>query len=95
MQKDLRPISQDFATNRNYPEFLEYAEGFSVYVRTRNNSATFDAINDDSPVETNYMLTTVRVMCNLPGVHLTAQVEGGKLSEVLPKVERLLAQLEK
>ena len=42
------------------------------------------------------MLTSVRILSHrLPGVHLSAQVEGGKRSEVLPKVQALLEQLEK
>lgn len=53
-------------------------------------------ISDDSPIDTAYMLTSVRILSNrIPGVHLSAQVEGGKRSEVLPKVQALLEQLEK
>lgn len=96
MQINKRPIRQDFQTNANHPDLIEQADGQSVYVRADWNTAEFEAINDDSPVDTAYMLTPVRIMSNrIPGVHLSAQVEGGKLSEVLPKVQALLEQLEK
>lgn len=96
MQIDQRTIRQDFHTNSNHPTMTEQADGVSVYVRADWNTAEFVTINDDSPVDTAYMLTPVRIMSNrIPGVHLTAQVEGGKYSEVLNRVKLLIEQLEK
>lgn len=96
MKMTERSVRQAFATNVSYPTFTQEADGAFIHVRADWNTAEFDVISDDSPIDTAYMLTSVRILSNrIPGVHLSAQVEGGKRSEVLPKVQALLEQLEK
>lgn len=96
MKISTRPIRRHFNLNIEYPTFTQEADGEFVHVNAAWNTAEFDVINDDSAIDTAYMLTSVRIISHrIPGVHLTAQVEGGKRSEVLPKVQRLIEQLEK